>query len=74
MSNEVSSLLYTEARSWSDALEDTGSLLDMTVEGPTYMSLTKRASKMLGRKLDSGTEIKSSRTQFIHVAIPKARR
>lgn len=49
-SNEVSGLLSTEVSSWSDALEDTGSLLDMAVEGSTYMSLTKRASKMLGEE------------------------
>lgn len=49
-SNEVSNLLSTEMSSWSDALEDTGCLPDTTVEGPTYMSLTKRASNMLGEE------------------------
>lgn len=49
-SKEVSGLLSTEVSSWSDALEDTGSLPDMTVEGPTYMFLTKRASNMLGEE------------------------
>lgn len=43
-------MLSREVRSCSDALEDTGCLLDMTVEGPTHMSLTKRASEMLGEE------------------------
>lgn len=49
-SNEVSCLLSTVVSSWSDALEDTGSLPDMMVEGPTYMSVTKRASNILGKE------------------------